>query len=109
MGEDLIQNNLYRTFGKGKNFKESMSVFNNRIKKEGGNPNSISNDVRMGLLDMDWQLGRNTFMNKYNNFWKAVANDDYEGMRKESRTTWKDKKGQYSIYCKTRKAPTTYW
>ena len=42
---------------------------------------------------MDWQLGRNTFMNKYNNFWKAVANNDYEGMRKESRTTWKDKKG----------------
>ena len=86
-----------------------MSVFNNRIKKEGGNPNSISNDVRTGLLDMDWQLGRNTFMNKYNNFWKAVANGDYEGMRKESRTTWTDKKGQYSIYCKTRKAPTTYW
>ena len=56
-----------------------MSVFNNRIKKEGGNPNSISNDVRMGLLDMDCQLGRNTFMNKYHNFWKAVANGDYEG------------------------------
>ena len=56
-----------------------MSVFNNRIKKEGGNPNSISNDVRMGLLDMDWQLGRNTFMNKYNNFWKAVTNGDCEG------------------------------
>ena len=29
----LIQNNLYRTFGKGKTFKESMSVFNNRRKK----------------------------------------------------------------------------
>ena len=53
----------------------------------------------MGLLYMDWQLGRNTFMNKYNNFWKAVANGDYEGMRKESCTTWKDKKEQYSIYC----------
>ena len=63
----------------------------------------------MGLLDMDWQLGRNTFMNKYNNFWKAVTNGDCEGMRKESRTTWTDKIGQYSIYCKTRKAPTTYW
>lgn len=74
-----------------------MSVFNNRIKKERGNPNSISNDVRMGSLDMDWQMGRNTLMNKYNNFWKAVTNGDCEGMRKESRTTWKDKKGQYSI------------
>ena len=64
-------------------FSNDRFGFNNRIKKEGGNPNSISNDVRMGLLDMDWQLGRNTFMNKYNNFWKAVANGDYEGIRKE--------------------------
>ena len=109
MGEEFNTEQFIQNLWERENLQGIMSVFNNRIKKEGGNPNSISNDVRMGLLDMDWQLGRNTFMNKYHNFWKAVANGDYEGMRKESRTTWKDKKGQHSIYCKTRKAPTTYW
>lgn len=78
-----------------KSIRESMAVFNNRIKKEGGNPNALSNNVLMGLLDMNWQLGKDKFMNQYNNFWKAVANGDYEGMRKESRTTWKDNKGQH--------------
>ena len=85
-----------------------MSVFNNRRKK-GVTQIPLVMMSEWDYLILDWQLGRNTFMNKYNNFWKAVANGDYEGMRKESRTTWKDKKGQHSIYCKTRKAPTTYW
>lgn len=44
---------------------------------------------------MNWQLGKDKFMNQYNNFWKAVANGDYEGMRKESKTTWTDKKGKH--------------
>lgn len=74
---------------------KSMSDFDKRIKKEGGNPNAISNNVRMGLLDMNWQLGKDKFMSQYNKFWKAVANGDYEGMRNESRTTWSDKKGTH--------------
>ena len=74
---------------------KSMSDFDKRIKKEGGNPNAISNNVRMGLLDMNWQLGKDKFMSQYNKFWKAVANGDYEGMRNESRTTWSDNKGKH--------------
>ena len=75
--------------------RESLAIFDKRIKKEGGNPNAISNNVRMGLLDMNWQLGKDKFMNQYNKFWKAVANGDYEGMRNESSTTWTDKKGKH--------------
>lgn len=73
-----------------------MSVFNNRRKK-GVTQIPLVMMSEWDYLILDWQLGRNTFMNKYNNFWKAVANGDYEGMRKESRTTGTDKKGQQYI------------
>lgn len=66
-----------------------------KIIKEGGDPTKVTNDVYGGLFDMYWQLN-NGLYNDFPNFWKAVANQDYTGMRRESRTVYKNlKTGKY--------------
>lgn len=72
--------------------QKEIPVFNSRIIKEGGNPWDVSDDVYAGLLDMYWQR-HNGLYKEFPKFWKAVASQDYEGMRNESRMTYgKDKK-----------------
>lgn len=48
MGEEFNTEQFIQNLWERENLQGIMSVFNNRIKKERGNPNSISNDVRMG-------------------------------------------------------------
>ncbi len=69
-------------------------AFEKRIKREGGNPATLTNDVFAGLIDMQWQLGEKG-LQEYNNLWKAVAHNDYEGIRRVSLTKWYDKKGEH--------------
>lgn len=64
-----------------------------KVTSLGGNPDNITPDVLTGLIDMQWQVGRDEFLNNYPKFWKATANQDYKEMRKESLTRWKDSKG----------------
>lgn len=76
---DSVKNSLLR----------NSKWFYDRIKQEGGNPKTLTKDVYTGLLDMQWELGQPNF-ERYNKFWKSVANQDYNGMREESLTKYRN-------------------
>lgn len=73
-------------------FSSELKSIDEKIRKLGGDPSRVTNDVKAGLLDIYHQRN-NGLYSEFPKLWNAVINNDYEGMQQESRTVYKDKKG----------------
>lgn len=73
--------------------KDERNHFNERIVKEGGNPEKLNDNVLAGLYDMYWQI-KNGLYQEYPKFWKGVAANDYKKMQDESATYYTPANGK---------------
>lgn len=73
-----------------------LNVIDRKVRKLGGNPSRVTNEVKAGLLDIYHQR-KNGLYSEFPKLWDAVVKGDYEGMQRESRTTYPDKKGEKQI------------
>ena len=73
-----------------------LDEIDTKIRKLGGNPSRVTNEVKAGLLDIYHQR-KNGLYTEFPKLWNAVVKGDYEGMQRESRTTYPDKKGDKQI------------
>ena len=72
--------------------KPELEAIDRKIRELGGNPSRVTNEVKAGLLDIYHQRNKGLY-SEFPNLWDAVVKGDYEGMQRESRTTYKDRKG----------------
>ena len=73
-----------------------LGEIDSKIIKLGGNPSRVTNEVKAGLLDIYHQR-KNGLYTEFPKLWNAIVKGDYEGMQRESRTTYPDKKGEKQI------------
>lgn len=64
-----------------------QKYIDNNLKKYTNYPDTISPQIKEGLLDMYWQLGNGLY--KYQNLFNAIANGDISQIREESKVQYK--------------------
>lgn len=72
-----------------------QKYIDNNLKKYTNYPDTISPQIKEGLLDMYWQLGNGLY--KYQNLFNAIANGDISQIREESKVQYKTPAGKWNF------------
>lgn len=72
-----------------------QKYIDNNLKKYTNYPDTISPQIKEGLLDMYWQLGNGLY--KYQNLFNAIANGDISQIREESKVQYKTPTGKWNF------------